>query len=112
MLALIKRRQLKRLKREHSELRQAYPSNGNCPVYERTGDGYGVGRCEFSLRGDYCPRHGDLSGRLVASENSPHRWQTIDENELPPPDRRLKAPEELFVSEDDFEQYLRRKERR
>lgn len=112
MLNPIRKLRVKRLKREHAELREAHPFNGNCPVYERTGDGYGVGRCEFSLRGDYCPRHGDLSGRLIAEKNLTHRWQMIDENELPPPDRRLKAPEELFVSEDDFEEYLRRKERR
>lgn len=40
----------------------AGPGNASaCAVYERTGDGRGVGRCWFRVIDGQCERHGDVS---------------------------------------------------
>lgn len=44
------------------------PVTGNCPVGERTADGHFIGRCDFGLRGTFCPRHGDLDTLLTVNE--------------------------------------------
>lgn len=36
----------------------------NCPIRERTADGFSVGRCWFHCPDDVCPRHGDVSRAL------------------------------------------------
>jgi hypothetical protein len=33
----------------------------NCPIREHTADGAYVGRCDFALYDDICPRHGFVS---------------------------------------------------
>jgi hypothetical protein len=35
-----------------------------CPVREHTGDGAYVGRCDHSIYGGYCPRHGLMADYL------------------------------------------------
>lgn len=37
-----------------------FPNQNNCAVFERTGDGVGVGRCWFWLVNGECPRHGNV----------------------------------------------------
>jgi len=70
------------------ELKERYSVNGNCPVLERTADGAFIGRCEFALRGAYCPRHGDLAGMLESGDYGgyvgiPEAWTGV------PPERDL-----------------------
>lgn len=39
-----------------AEMELRFPQN--CPVLEKTADGYRVGHCWFSLKDGFCPRHG------------------------------------------------------
>lgn len=32
----------------------------HCPIFERTGDGFGVGRCWYHCPNGICPRHGNV----------------------------------------------------
>lgn len=53
-------------------------SPSNCPIREHTGDGAYVGRCDFYIRNDACPRHGYLID-----------YPTLDDREVDPQDRRF-----------------------
>lgn len=37
----------------------------NCPVSERTADGFPVGTCTFFLKDGVCPRHGHISSKKM-----------------------------------------------
>lgn len=37
------------------------PFVNNCPIRERTADGFSVGRCWMKLTNQVCPRHGDVT---------------------------------------------------
>lgn len=54
----------------------------NCPISERTADGFSVGRCWFYLEdGHTCPRHGDVSAAVAKYVAT---GKLTDESELPP----------------------------
>lgn len=42
----------------------------NCPINERTGDGVLVGRCWFALKGNECPRHGNVENAMKHFEQT------------------------------------------
>jgi hypothetical protein len=53
-----------------------------CPVREHTADGAPVGRCDHSVYGGYCPRHGLLAPYLRADG-------TGDDRDFPDPGFRV-----------------------
>lgn len=59
-----------------------YAGDGNasaCAVYERTGDGVGVGRCWFRITDGRCERHGDVG---AVQEKYRTTGQLTDEGDL------------------------------
>lgn len=44
----------------HRKPKQSPVLTGNCPIREHSGDGHYVGRCDFAMYNDICPRHGRL----------------------------------------------------
>lgn len=80
------------------EIKENYPFTGTCPVTERTADGRSAGQCCYATYGEFCPRHGNLSGRLVVRNPNGglDQYERIDENDLPPYSERDMAPKEVF----------------
>ncbi len=67
-------------KLEEFGLKEISPRQGiNCPILERTGDGYRAGRCWYWSPNYICPRHGDiyLAAQLYKTEKI-----LTDENDL------------------------------
>lgn len=50
---------------------------GNCPIIEHAGDGVSVGRCDFALWDNICPRHGLLED-----------YPNLDDRDVPYPHMR------------------------